>query len=196
MIKYFNAISLYSWKMTEEQVSKFEENIGKLEWKPIFTIQISFSILMSIFAYLMLKNLELDGELGGTIYLILSTIINSLLGILFVFGGYYFTKLFFKTKLTVIQFYTVILYLGLPIIMGYTIIGFISYILSTISLTYVAFSSILYLPLLYYLIKELTTSLFIFKTEFNTTEWKLFGVVLLWSIITSVFNNIFNKLLL
>lgn len=192
MIKYIDSIKLYSWNMSDEQVSKFSEKLEKLEWKTMMFIQIFLIFLMVVSSYITLNNLNFETPSLSNVGISFS--LNTIIGLSFLFGGYYFTKLFFKTELTIIQFYTTLIYLFLPILIIYVMINVSGMIFSFINESLFMVVSVLYIPLIYYILKELNTSIYIFTKEFNTNQWALVGVVTLWSIIMYYSTFFLNKI--
>ncbi|MCB9370096.1 hypothetical protein H6501_00700 [Candidatus Woesearchaeota archaeon] len=177
--------------MTDEQVTKFEEKLSKLEWVPMLFLHLFLTLVLSISSYVTLYNLvPTEKSLNILLTFLILLIPNIILGILFLFGGYYFTKLFFKTTLSVTEFYTVLIYLYLPLLTAYAGISLLAMALSFVSTTYASLAYLLFLPMIYYGLKEINTSLYLFKREFNTGNWQLIGVVMLWAFITNVITEI------
>ena len=122
MVNYLDAMSIYSWKMTDEHVSKLEDKLGKLDWKVLLFIQVIVAVILSVSSFVLISNLVGFVEKDALLIFMSAFFSSFLLGVLFLFGGDYFTKLFFKTDLSVTQFYTVLMYLYLPILMMYGLI--------------------------------------------------------------------------
>lgn len=184
MFKYFNSITLYKWIMTDKEISKLEENIKKLEWTKLLIIHLIITLIYSFANYISSKNNPLTTNSDFLTFLFVF-IFNFSSGFLFLFGGYYFSKLFFKTKLSVTDFYTALIYLYLPVFTLNTLIALLQMGLSFIDhiYFYIVFLN-LGIPLLYYIFKALNTAMFIFKKEFNTNNLPLIGVVILWNFLT------------
>ena len=174
--------------MSDEYVSKFEEKLDKIVWTQMLYIHIFIMLVASITSYIVLNNVTPSSTSYSTVFS--SFISNSIFVISTIFGGYYFTKLFFKTNLKPTDFYKFLMYLYLPLFAMYVVISIMGVILSYVSIDLLPFLSILYLPLIYYAIKELNTSIYIFKKEFNTSDFPLVGVVIVWHIIVNTISTL------
>jgi len=170
--------------MTDKHVSNFEKKLKKLNWKTMLMIQVFIAVIISASTLIQLQNII--GQAIDSQAFLTEFIISFSAGIVFLFGGYYFTKLFFTTKLSVTQFYTTLIYLYLPIITMVALLSIAITGITLISSSAIEYTFILYLPILYYAFKELNTSIYIFKKEFSTTDWPLVLVVLLWAFITNL----------
>ena len=135
--------------MNNAQVDKFDEKTKQFEWTTMLALQFFLLLIAAVASFLTAKNLT-SIQTTLTQELLISIIPNLILGILFIFFGYYFTKTFFKnTSLTVIEFYTLMVYLSLPILAIYALISSLALALSYVSPALASFSYILFLPLIY-----------------------------------------------
>lgn len=194
VVNYFDSISLYRWSMGSEQVTKFEKNLTNLDWKVMLAIQLFLAFMVSVFSFLLMKNVVSELVNMSSFFVIFTS--NLFINLLFLFGSYYFLRLFFRTNLSLTEFYKATIYLYLPVLLGYVLINFSTLALSYVSATHALSASFLYLPLLYYIIKQFNTYIYIFKTEFFTTDWPLVGVLILWAFINNKILSLINSQLL
>jgi hypothetical protein len=181
MINYFGAFKLWSWKMGDSQINKFADIVTELNWKICLIWYFILNLILT-FTPLFLST----SEVVSYTPIIISFLLVFILGIVFTFIGFYFSTAFFKTDLSVFQFFSGLIYLSLPFSFFISLFSIFSQVLlindEVVLLEYI---SIVYsLMLIYYAFKILNTSVNLFAVAFETTMWKLVGVVLLWGTLT------------
>ena len=179
MINYFDSIKFYKWKLKDIDLESFNTKVKTLDWRVLLLFQVMLTVVINYFSN---KTLMDSVETQALVVSPLAYFLNLLVSIGFLFLGYYFTTLFFKTELSVFDFYRNLIYIYLPILLMITGVS--------VLITYFQLAVFFYFFIFYYVFKELNLLIYSFSKEFNAGQWALVGVVVLWALISSVINYV------